>query len=682
MPTDPVCGMYVSETSDLFLDKDGQRYYFCSKTCMDKFKEPEMEGRKLKRKLLVGWSFSIPIVIIEYMSFAFRDYVLLLLSLPVMFYSGLGFYSGAYHSLKNRSGNMDLLITIGTLTAFFFSVFVTFFPGVIPHSNVYYDASVFIISLILTGSYIESITKRKANEAAEKLMSIIPETAHIMKDGKIIDVKVSDIKPGERSVIKPGEVIPFDGTVVSGSADVDESMITGEQNPVLKEKGSPVTSGTKNLNGELVIDVLKTGRDTTVMQIHDLIVMASSGRTKVQKIADTFSSYFIPVVISAATASFLFWYFYLKYIGYPDFVEIAILAFVSVVVIACPCAIGLAGPITLLISSEESSRRGIVIKNTGALDRIARTNRIVFDKSGTLTENLPAVSGTGCTDSALSFAASVEKLSSHPVAKSIVKYVEEKGIPLSTADNVKEIPGYGISGVVSKHTVEIGKISGKQLSVSVKIDGEEEGTITFEYKLRPNAREVISYLKDLGIKVSVVSGDPSKDAVDIVSGMGMDDIRTNIDPAGKSDIIKKYQEDGEYVTFVGDGINDSIALETADAGIAMSSGSDISKSAGDVILMNDDLMNVYDLRLISEKTMRKVRQNIFWAIIYNSILIPVAAGVLVPIFTVSVYSVLPMLAALAMGMSSTTVVLNSLRLKKSINSGIPHPSGNAITVPS
>ncbi len=682
MPTDPVCGMYVSETSDLFLDKDGQRYYFCSKTCMDKFKEPEMEGRKLKRKLLVGWSFSIPIVIIEYMSFAFRDYVLLFLSLPVMFYSGLGFYSGAYHSLKNRSGNMDLLITIGTLTAFFFSLFVTIFPGVIPHSNVYYDASVFIISLILTGSYIESITKRKANEAAEKLMSIIPETAHIMKDGKIIDVKVSDIKPGEISVIKPGEVIPFDGTVISGSADVDESMITGEQNPVLKERGSPVTSGTKNLNGELVIDVLKTGHDTTVMQIHDLIVMASSGRTKVQKIADTFSSYFIPVVISAAAASFLFWYFYLKYIGYPDFVEIAILAFVSVVVIACPCAIGLAGPITLLISSEESSRRGIVIKNTGALDRIARANRIVFDKSGTLTENLPAVSNTDCNDSALSFAASVEKLSSHPVAKSIVKYVEGKGIPLGAADNVRELPGYGISGVVSAHTVEIGKISGKQLSVSVKIDGKEEGTITFEYKLRPDAREVISYLKGLGIKVSVVSGDPSKDAVDIVSGMGIDDIRTNIDPAGKADIIKKYQEDGEYVTFVGDGINDSIALETADAGIAMSSGSDISKSAGDVILMNDDLMNVYDLRLISEKTMRKVRQNIFWAIIYNSILIPVAAGVLVPVFTVSVYSVLPMLAALAMGMSSTTVVLNSLRLKKSINSGISHPSGSAVTVPS
>ncbi len=682
MPTDPVCGMYVPETSDLFLDKDGQRYYFCSKTCMDKFKEPEMEGRKLKRKLLVGWSFSIPIVIIEYMSFAFRDYVLLFLSLPVMFYSGLGFYSGAYHSLKNRSGNMDLLITIGTLTAFFFSLFVTIFPGVIPHSNVYYDASVFIISLILTGSYIESITKRRANEAAEKLMSIIPETAHIMKDGKIIDVKVSDIKPGEISVIKPGEVIPFDGTVISGSADVDESMITGEQNPVLKEKGSPVTSGTKNLNGELFINVLKTGHDTTVMQIHDLIVMASSGRTKVQKIADTFSSYFIPVVISVATASFLFWYFYLKYTGYPDFVEIAILAFVSVVVIACPCAIGLAGPITLLISSEESSRRGIVIKNTGALDRIARANRIVFDKSGTLTENLPVISNTDCTDSVLSLAASVEKLSSHPVAKSIVNYVEGRGIPLFAADNVREMPGYGISGVVSGHTVEIGKIPGKQLSISIKIDGNDEGTITFEYKLRPDAREAISNLKGLGMKVSVVSGDPSKDAVDIVSGMGIDDIRTNIDPKGKAEIIRKYQEDGEYVIFVGDGINDSIALETADAGIAMSSGSDISKSAGDVILMNDDLMNVYDLRLISEKTMRKVRQNIFWAIIYNSILIPVAAGVLVPVFTVSVYSVLPMLAALAMGMSSTTVVLNSLRLKKSINSGIPHTSGNPVTVPS
>ncbi|MGC8608412.1 MAG: heavy metal translocating P-type ATPase [Thermoplasmata archaeon] len=670
MPTDPVCGMYVPETSDLFLDKDGQRYYFCSKTCLDKFKEPEAEGKKLKLKLLVGWGFSIPIVVLEYISFVFKDYVLLALALPVMFYSGMGFYNGAYQSLKNKSGNMDLLISIGTLTAFFFSVFVTFFPKAIPHSNVYYDASTFIISLILTGSYIESITKRKANDAAEKLMSIIPETAHIIRDGKIIDVKVSDIKPGERSVIKPGEIIPFDGTVISGSADVDESMITGEQIPALKTAESKVTSGTKDLNGELVIEVLKTGHDTTVMQIHDLIVMASSGRTKVQKIADTFSSYFIPVVLSSATASFLFWYFYLKSVGFPDFLEIAILAFVSVVVIACPCAIGLAGPITLLISSEESSKLGIVIKNTGALDRISRTNRIVFDKSGTLTENLPRVSDVRCTDEVLAMVASVEKLSAHPVAKAIVNYAESRGIEISNADNVREIAGYGISGTVSSHKIQIEKIAGKMMSVGIKIDGRDEGSISFEYELRENAGDVISRLKDLGIKVSVVSGDPSKDAENIISGLGIDDIRTGIDPIGKSNIIKEYQKNGDYVTFIGDGINDSIALETADAGIAMSSGSDISKSAGDVILMNDNLMNVYNLRIISEKTMKKVKQNIFWAIIYNSILIPVAAGVLVPIFTVSIYSILPMLAAFAMGMSSTTVVLNSLRLKKNINSGV------------
>ena len=684
MPTDPVCGMFVPEDSDLFLEVDGQRYYFCSKTCLLKYSSPEKESRKLKNRLIVAWSLAIPIIIITYVlpnTVVFRDYLLLGLALPVQFYSGYGFYEGAYHSLKSKSANMDLLVSLGTLTAFAFSVFVTFFPKVIPSSSVYFDASSFIITLILTGNFIENLTKIKANKAASKLIEIIPTTSHIIQEnGEVTDKKTSEVKVSDNILVKPGEIIPADGKIYEGKSEIDESMLTGEQEPVVKASGNEVSSGTKNLNGILKINVTRTGRDSTVSQIYELIQRASSGRAKIQRVADVFSSVFVPVVLAASIASLLFWWLYLSSMGNPISIEIAILAFVSVVVIACPCAIGLAGPITLLIASNISYENGIIIKNSSALDRLSKVTRAVFDKTGTITESDPTVNellviGSNSKETVLALAASVESFSNHPVAKAIVKMATENKVKVPEATDIKENPGTGISGSVDGKSVQISRSRHNGVSaVSVSVEGEHIGSFVLSYKIRESAAIAINELKAMGVKVSMITGDSTEEAKRVGGIVGIDDIHAEVLPDQKSEIIKQFQMDGDYVMFTGDGINDSVALETADVGLAMGSGTDIARDSGDIILLNNDLENVVNAKIIGERTIRKIKQNIGWAFGYNTILIPIAAGILVPVFGFSVYSILPMLAALAMGMSSTSVVTNSLLLRGKVTRSLKRSS--------
>jgi Cu2+-exporting ATPase/Cu+-exporting ATPase len=684
MPTDPVCGMFVPEDSDLFLEVDGQRYYFCSKTCLLKYSSPEKESRKLKNRLIVAWSLAIPIIIITYVlpnTVVFRDYLLLGLALPVQFYSGYGFYEGAYHSLKSKSANMDLLVSLGTLTAFAFSVFVTFFPKVIPSSSVYFDASSFIITLILTGNFIENLTKIKANKAASKLIEIIPTTSHIIQEnGEVTDKKTSEVKVSDNILVKPGEIIPADGKIYEGKSEIDESMLTGEQEPVVKASGNEVSSGTKNLNGILKINVTRTGRDSTVSQIYELIQRASSGRAKIQRVADVFSSVFVPVVLAAGIASLLFWWLYLSSMGNPISIEIAILAFVSVVVIACPCAIGLAGPITLLIASNISYENGIIIKNSSALDRLSKVTRAVFDKTGTITESDPTVNellviGSNSKETVLALAASVESFSNHPVAKAIVKMATENKVKVPEATDIKENPGTGISGSVDGKSVQISRSKHNGVSaVSVSVEGEHIGSFVLSYKIRESAAIAINELKAMGVKVSMITGDSTEEAKRVGGIVGIDDIHAEVLPDQKSEIIKQFQMDGDYVMFTGDGINDSVALETADVGLAMGSGTDIARDSGDIILLNNDLENVVNAKIIGERTIRKIKQNIGWAFGYNTILIPIAAGILVPVFGFSVYSILPMLAALAMGMSSTSVVTNSLLLRGKVTRSLKRSS--------
>lgn len=677
MPTDPVCGMFVSETSDLVSVVDGQRYFFCSKSCQMKYASPKAEAKKLKTRLFVGWTLSIPVILITYLLttsvFAYRDYLLLVLTLPIQFYSGFGFYEGAYHSLKSRSANMDLLVSLGTLTAFTFSTYVTFFPNAIPGSEVFFDASSFIITLILTGSFIENMTKIRANSAASKLIGMIPNVTHLITEsGEIMDRKTDEIRPGDRVLLRPGEIASVDGLVFDGRSEVDESMLTGEQEPVLKTTDTQISSGTKNLNGVLKVKVSRTGKDSTVNQIYELIQKAISGRAKVQRIADVFSSVFVPIVLAAALSASLFWGFYLNSTGYSLSLEIAVLAFVSVVVIACPCAIGLAGPITLLISSNVSSENGIIVKNASAFDRLSKATRAVFDKTGTLTEPEPVVievtSSSGDTGEVLRLAASVESSSNHPIARAIVTAAAERNVSLVDASDVTENPGVGISGTVEGH--EIGVTRAKKNGgsvVAVSVSGNELGTISLSYKIRENAVLALRDLRRLGLKPTMITGDSQAEAERIGKELGIEDIHAEVLPGAKADIIKRYQEAGDYVIYTGDGINDSVALETADVGIAMASGTDIARESGDIILLKNDLNHVAYAKVIGSRTIGKIKQNIGWAFGYNTALIPIAGGVLVPFFGLSIYSFLPILAAFAMGMSSSSVVINSLLLKRRIH---------------
>ena len=681
MPTDPVCGMFVPEDTDLTSVVDGQTYYFCSKTCQQKYSSPEKEAIRLKRRLSVGWGLAIPIIIINYLvpgslflGQAYKDIALFVLTLPVQFYSGYGFYEGAYHAIKSRSGNMDLLISMGTLTAFIFSSYVTFFPGKIPAADVYFDASAFIITLILTGNFIENLTKVRANRAASKLLELIPNVSHVItENGKEVDTPTDELREGNIILIRPGESIPADGKIYDGSAEVDESMLTGEQEPVLKKKGDTVSSGTSNLNGVLKISVTRTGKNSTVSQIYELIQRAISGRAKVQRIADVFSAIFVPVVIAAALASGLFWYFYLNSTGFALPLEIAVLAFVSVVVIACPCAIGLAGPITLLISSNYASENGIIIKNTSALDRLSKVNMAVFDKTGTLTEPDPAVThilpeSGWSRDDMLRMAASVERSSNHPIARAIIKEAGKASISIDEAQGVKEMPGMGISGTVDGREVKITRASRAGGSVvSVYVDGLSIGDITLAYTVRESAVATITELRKLGIRTAMVTGDSKSEAERVANILGINDIHAEVLPENKSEIIKEYQAKGDFVMFTGDGINDTVALETADVGIAMGSGTDIARESGDIILINNDLRQLILTRIIGTKTITKIKQNIGWAVGYNTLLMPIAGGVLVPFLGLSVFSVLPILAAFAMGMSSSSVVINSLMLRKKMS---------------
>lgn len=666
MPTDPVCGMYVPEGSNLRLTKDGKDYYFCSSDCLNKFKSPEEQLRSLRTRLAVGWIFALPVLVLTYTEIAYKPFILLVLTLPVQFYSGLGFYRGAYESIKNRMGNMDILISLGTLTAFFYSLFVTFYPNAITNSSPYFDASAFIITLILTGSYVENLTKKSAGDAAGKLMQLLPKTAHRILNGNVEDIPADTVKEGDYLEVRAGEVIIADGYITEGSGDIDTSTITGEQEPVYVSKGERVISGTKNLNGTLTIQVQRAGMDSTVSRIYDMLQAASSGRAKIQRIADVFSSYFVPVVLISATVSALVWAMIAAGSGTAMW-DIPVLAFVSVVVIACPCAIGLAAPIALLVSSSFSYRNGVILKNTSSLDRMSKINRVVFDKTGTLTESVPTVGSVEtfiAEEDLIKYTSSVERMSNHPVAKAITQLAREKGLSFSPASEVREIPGQGIAGIVGGVSVQIDRLSsGESSGIQVKVDGTLAGRIYLQYKIRENARKLISSLLKQGIKVCMVTGDKKEEAERVGKSVGISEIHSQVDPEGKSNVIREYQENGDFVLFVGDGINDAIAMEVADAGIAMSEASDIAKEAGDIILARNDISLVEASIGTSRETIRKVRQNIFWAIGYNSLLIPIAGGALVPLFGLGIYSFLPILSALAMGLSSTSVVLNSLLLR-------------------
>ncbi len=681
--------MYVDEkTAEFKTTVRGTTYYFCSHTCMQEFLSPEIEIRKLKIAVGVGAALTIPIIILTFVALLpmrINNYVLFALDLPIQFYFGLRFYHGTIDAIRNRMGNMDSLIALGTSAAWVYSTVVTFFPSLLSYTAVFFDTAAAIVTLILAGRYLEHLSKGRASEAVRKLMDMQPKLAHVVREGKEIEIAVEQIEVGDIFIVRPGERLPVDGTVAEGHSSIDQSMITGESIPVEKSKGNQVIGGTINKTGLLKVQATQVGQDTTLSQIVKLVEEAQIGKAPIQKIADQVAAYFVPFVTIVAFAAALSWYF-IGNIG----LQFSLLVFVSVTVIACPCALGVATPAALLVGTSKGAQNGVLIKSGDYLEIARKVSAVVFDKTGTLTVGQPSVTNVLPTaktdaDTIIMLAASVEKGSEHPLAEAVAKEASARSLTTIDPSEFEAIPGKGVQAKIQDRNVVLGnrklmtemsfdlskyenKIrefeeDGKTLMFLV-VDGELEGIIAAADTLKKHAKEAIEELKKMHIDVIMLTGDNERTAKSIARKLDIDRVFAEVLPQQKEAVIEKLQTEGKIVAMVGDGINDAPALAKADVGIAIGSGTDVAKETGGIVLVKEDLRDVVIAIKLSKSTVRKIKQNLFWAFIYNGALIPIAAGALVPFFGVQVYTVLPFLAAGAMALSSVTVISNSLLLER------------------
>ena len=691
MAKDPICGMYVDEkTAQYKVTVRGTTYYFCSQTCMKEFMAPEVEIRRLKLSVILGVIVSVPIVFLTYVSLPLlsvtvNNYILLTLDTPIQFVFGWRFYRGTYDAIRNRMGNMDTLIALGTSAAWAYSTGVTFFPSFFPFTEVYFDTAAVIVTLVLAGRFLEHISKGRASEAVRKLMDLQPRLAHVIRGEKEIEIPVEQIEGGDMFVVRPGEKVPVDGMVIEGYSSVDQSMITGESIPVEKNPNDEVIGGTINKTGMLKARATKVGQDTTLAQIVKLVEEAQIGRAPIQKLADRVATYFVPAVIIIALSSALAWYF-IGNIG----LQFSLLAFVSVTVIACPCALGIATPAALLVGTSKGAQNGILIKGGDHLEIAHKTTTMVFDKTGTLTVGEPSVTDVipydkYSADTVLMLAASVEKGSEHPLAEAIEKEAASRSLQLVNPSEFEAIPGKGVKAMIQGKEILLGnrklmtetgvnlsKIEektkeleedGKTVMFTV-VDGALAGVIGAADTLKEYAANAVAELKKMGIEVIMLTGDNETTAKAIAKKLGIEKIFAEVLPQQKEAIIERLRNEGKVVAMVGDGINDAPALAKADVGIAIGSGTDVAKETGGIVLVKEDLRDVVTAIKLSRTTVRKIKQNLFWAFAYNAALIPIAAGALVPFFGAQVYNVLPFLAAGAMAFSSVTVVSNSLLLER------------------
>ncbi len=635
----------------------------------------EEELSHFTKMTLISFLFAIPVFVIAMfmVEIPYRAYVLWLLATPVQFYVGLQFYKGMFSALKNLSADMDTLIAIGTSAAYFYSVYLVLF---LPGAETFFESSAVLISLVIFGKYLEVRAKGKASEAIRKLLDLSPKKARLLEDGREVMVEAEDVRPGNIILVKPGEKIPVDGVVVSGHSTVDESMITGEPIPVEKTKGSQVVGATINKNGVLQFRATKVGADATLSQIIKLVEDAQAQKAPIQRYADMVSSYFVPAVILIALITFSVWYFLLG----SQFSFSLILA-VSVLVIACPCALGLATPTAIMVGTGRGAQMGILIRNGGVLEKVERIDAIAFDKTGTITVGKPEISaiipfGTGEKE-VFRFAYSLEKNSEHPLAEAFASYAEKA--KTAKVNKFKAIPGKGIQGTIGKLRCALGstammKEAKSEISAEVKKHAEQleengntvvflsvnrkiTGIIAIKDKIREDSRDAIAEIKKLGLKTFMITGDNERVAAAIADEAGIDEYYANVSPAEKAGLIEKLKRKKLTIAMVGDGINDAPALAKSDLGIAMGSGTDIAIETGDIILMRNTIRDVKRAILLSKRTIAKIKQNLFWALIYNVIGIPVAAGVLY-----SSHGILlnPMIAGGAMAFSSVSVVTNSL----------------------
>ena len=615
---------------------------------------------------------------------ALLSYSLLVLTLFIMAWAGRRFYAKAWAALRNRTSDMNTLVSIGTGAAFLFSAAATMAPGLfVRHGlnpDVYYEAVIFIIALVLTGSTLEARAKGRTAAALRKLVQLQPKTARVRRASEEVDIPVETLAIGDIVIVRPGERIPGDGQIVHGATDIDESMLTGESLPVAKTIGSRVIGGTVNKTGALDFRVTAVGASSTLSQIIRLLRDAQSEKAPIQRLADRISSIFVPTVIVISLLTFAAWWFLAP--GAP--IAQAVAAAISVLIIACPCAMGLAVPTAVMVATGRGAEFGLLIKGGEALERLQQVDTIVLDKTGTITVGRPDVTDVvvlherWTEGELLRITAGLERSSEHPLAEAVVRYAQERGINPPRAETFQSHTGKGASGVVEGHAVLIGNaalmadwsITADQRASAfsqqgktplfISIDGEAAGIIAVADTIRAESPAAIDALKREGLRVVMLTGDNQQTAQAIAMQAGIDEVSAGLLPEGKLETIKRFQSQGRIVAMAGDGINDAPALAAADTGIAMATGTDIAMEAADVTLMRSDLSGIPKAIALSRATMRVMRQNLFWAFIYNVIGIPVAAGLLYPLFGILLS---PVLASAAMALSSVSVVSNSLRLR-------------------